>query len=147
MSFTKNTSAFYIKVKNVEDPTINEIYENQLIDFFSKNFELGDEKYIAFGYKNDSIFLFVEEYKIKLLLSWLEKKDLILSYKDISNDIINGDIYDSEEFNHSYNNDEEFKKVFDKFILENVDVDNILDKINRKGIECLTEIDRIILKS
>jgi hypothetical protein len=165
MSVLKNISAYYIKSKSFDDPILKEKVEDGVVEVFTKYFEPEDEKYIAIGDNDDFMFLFVEEYKVKALLGYLTENDLVTSYREVSNDIINGDIYDNEDFKSLYFTDKEtierfkselgddfvyetqFKRVFDNFILKNVTPDNILDKINEKGIEYLTDIDKEILKN
>lgn len=165
MSVLKNITAYYIKTKTFDDPILKEKIEDGVVEVFTKYFEPEDENYIAIGDNDDFMFLFVEDYKVKALFNYLTDNDLVISCKEISNDIINGDIYDNEDFKSVYYANQEtiekfksefgddfvyepeFKKVFDNFIVKNVTPDNILDKINEKGIESLTDIDKEILKN
>lgn len=150
MSVLKNITAYYIKTKDIQDPILKEKVEKDVLDVFQKNFEPGDEKYVAFG-EDDFMYLFVEDYKVKSVLNYLLENDLVVSHRDVTDEIISGEIYDDVDFKSIYETTDEyelqFKKVFDTFILKNVSPDNVLDKINEKGIESLTDVDKEILKN
>ena len=40
---------------------------------------------------------------------------------------------------------DEFKSMFDSFLLKNLDSDKVLDKLSSKGMDKLSDIDKIIL--
>lgn len=175
MTTLKNTRAYYIKTKSSGSESLDKEIEDGLIkEVFAKYFELGDEKYIAIGEGNkcgegtneidDGFFyFFLEDYKVNKTLNYLLKHDVVETHKDVTDDIISGDIYDDEDFKSLYFPDSEtvkkfksmfgddyvyepeFKKAFDNFILKNVSPDNVLDKINKRGIDSLTDIDKQIL--
>ena len=170
MSVLKNITAYYIQFKDessISPGKLEKVFTG-FEDLCVKILDEDDSKFIASqnskydGSGYDFLYLFFEDYKIKSIIDYLVDNGVVDSHKDVTSDIITGDIYDIEDFKKVYYGfDEsiklfedkglkyvpEFKKTFDEFILKNVTTDNILDKINEKGIEYLTDIDKEILKN
>jgi hypothetical protein len=91
------------------------------------------------------MFLLFEETKSKQVINFFDKLGVLDQYKDVTNDIHTSKIFDNKDFNSVYSS-KEFKHIFDEFIYKNLSVDDILDKINERGINSLTKIDKEILK-
>ena len=96
-----------------------------------------DVKYLGFT-KTDDIFAALEESKIEKL-SNIMNKYFIISKTDVTEKVISGEI--QAEY------PEVEKELFDNFRLDNVTVDDVLDKISSLGIESLDDIDKAILES
>jgi hypothetical protein len=96
-----------------------------------------DLKYLGFT-KTDDIFATLEESKIEKL-SNIMNKYFIISKTDVTEKVISGEI--QAEY------PEVEKELFDNFRLDNVTVDDVLDKISSLGIESLDDIDKAILES
>ena len=60
-------------------------------------------------------------------------------------DITDEHIYSSSAFEEFLNKYSDKKKDIENYILYNTSVDDVLDKINKFGIESITEIDKKIL--
>ena len=97
----------------------------------------GDAKNLGFT-KDKAMFAALEEAKLEKL-SNLMNKYFIISKTDVTEQVIRGEI--QAEY------PEVEKELFENFRLENTTVDNVLDKINRLGIESLDYIDKAILES
>ena len=72
------------------------------------------------------------------LVLFLRQKEIEFQYEEITDDVLNGDIHFKGTL---------FESDVEDFIKENLTVDHVLDKINKFGIESLTEFDRNILES
>jgi hypothetical protein len=82
-------------------------------------------------------FFFLDEEKLYTLKSFLEY--LGLRYISFKRDY--KEFYDSILFV----NQDEFKRALENEILSNYNTDDILDKINKRGINFLTPLDKYIL--
>lgn len=96
-----------------------------------------DVKYLGFT-KDKAIFATLEDVKLERL-SDVMNKYFIISKTDVTEQVIRGEI--QAEY------PEVEKELFENFRLENTTIDNVLDKINRLGIESLDYIDKAILES
>ena len=99
---------------------------------------LGEEhsKYVGIT-DEDDLFITLDEYKIEKL-TFLMQRYFIISKTDVTEKVISGEI--QAEY------PEVEKELFENFRLDNVTVDDVLDKINRLGIESLDDIDKKILE-
>ena len=96
-----------------------------------------DVKYMGFG-KNETMFMSMEDYRFNII-SAVFKKYFVLSIADVTDDVMNGKILiEYPEVN---------KELFEEFRLDNTTLDDVLDKINKFGIESLDYIDKMILGS
>lgn len=141
----KNNAVTMIKMNILTDAQ-NEIFEKIVEPAMSKIFDENDDKFIAVEEINgaDVLFLFVEERKVNELINLLEEHDMIEFTKEVSEELLMGDL-DVEYLSMMMS--DEFKSMFDSFILKNLDSDMILDKIIAKGIESLSDNDKIILEN
>ena len=97
-----------------------------------------DQEYIGFT-DSDDLFIRLDEYKVKKI-ERVFKKYFIFNKTDVTDKVISGEIQ------KLYPEVEKFTpKLFENFRLDNTTVDDILDKINDKGIESLDEIDKKVL--
>ena len=97
-------------------------------------FENGNISYDLVGKDNfiTSYFLCSKEV-LDYITSLFYKYEVKFEISDITNDFLIGKV----------NIDD---KDFQNYLLENLDIDTILDKINEFGIESLNEVDKSILK-
>jgi len=97
-------------------------------------FEDGNISYDLVGEDNfiTSYFLCSKEV-LDYITSLFYKYEVKFEISDITNDFLIGKV----------NIDD---KDFQNYLLENLDIDTILDKINEFGIESLNEVDKSILK-
>jgi hypothetical protein len=84
---------------------------------------------------NDDIFLTMIESKVFDIVNIFEKYFKVIK-EDITENIINGMVYPNVEYD-----------IFERFRIDYTTVDNILDKILINGINCLDNIDYMILES
>lgn len=84
-----------------------------------------------------SSFIITDRYVITRIILFLRQKNIDFEYQDVSDSVLTGDIV----FNHTI-----FEDDVNEFIKNNITVDHILDKINKFGIESLTENDKICLE-
>lgn len=83
-------------------------------------------------------YIISDRYVFTRILLFLRQKSIDFEYEDISESVLTGDI--------SFK-DTNFENEVNEFIINNITVDHILDKINKFGIQSLTESDKIILES
>jgi hypothetical protein len=83
-------------------------------------------------------YIISDRYVFTRILLFLRQKSIDFEYEDISESVLTGDI--------SFR-DTNFENEVNEFIINNITVDHILDKINKFGIQSLTESDKIILES
>jgi len=92
--------------------------------------EKGDGDCIG-GYdiENESIiFSYIDERKIFKMIDFFEKHHLLIKYELVS-DVI--DLLYSDEKYLKFYSDERNKEMLDNYILHNVTIDNILDRLNK----------------
>lgn len=140
----KNNAVTMIKMNILTDAQ-NKAFENEVQPAMCKIFDENDDKFIAVEEINgaDVLFLFVEQNKIDALITLFNEHGMIDFVKEITQDVLMGDL-DSEFIKVMMS--DEFKSMFDTFILKNLDSDMVLDKIITKGMESLTENDKIVLE-
>ena len=140
----KNNAVTMIKMNILTDAQ-NEAFENTVQPAMGKIFDENDDKFIAVEEINgaDVLFLFVEQNKVDAFITLLNEHNMIDFSKEISEEVLMGDL--DTEFLSMMMSDE-FKSMFDTFILKNLDSDMVLDKIIAKGMESLTENDKIVLE-
>jgi hypothetical protein len=76
-----------------------------------------------------------------LLVNLFNEYEVLIHYSDITEEVllqnnINKTLLEGE-----------FKILFEKFLLNNLNIDFILEKISKLGVESLTNIDYKVLKS
>lgn len=140
----KNNAVTMIKL-NIFNDAQNQAFENEIQPAMGKIFDENDDQFIAVEEINgaDVLFLFVEQSKINALIDLLNEHNMIDFTKEVSEEVLMGDL--DAEFIKVMQSDE-FKSMFDAFILKNLSSDMVLDKIIEKGIESLTENDKIVLE-
>ena len=134
-------SIIYFKISQVKDDQI----QKSILFESSSILDEGDEKLMAVeDFKEfEVIYSFLPLYKSENFARILEKFGILIEYKDISEDVLMAREKGSE-FVDTFQ-DENYRKVLEKFMEKNLTVDMILDKINDQGMESLSEIDREIL--
>lgn len=80
-----------------------------------------------------SSYIITTRYVLTRIILFFRQRNIYFTYEDISDEVF---------FNQIKFDDDNFNKNIDKFIRENITVDQILDKINKFGIESLTNIDK-----
>jgi len=115
--------------------------EDEVHPFYEELTECLDEKdqeYIGFT-DSDDLFVRLDEYKVKKIEA-IFKKYFIFCKTDVTDKVISG------EMQKLYPEVERFTpKLFENFRLDNTTIDDVLDKINEKGIDSLDEIDKKVL--
>jgi hypothetical protein len=83
-------------------------------------------------------YIISDRYVFTRILLFLRQKDIDFEYEDISDSVLTGDIVFKDTI---------FEDDVNEFIKNNITVDHILDKINKFGIDSLSENDKIVLES
>jgi hypothetical protein len=127
---------YLLRLVDCEAPECNGVHP-----FYEELTECLDEKdqeYIGFT-DDDDLFIRLDEYKVEKV-ERVFKKYFIFSKTDVTDKVISGEIQ------KLYPEVEKFTpKLFENFRLDNTTIDDILDKINDKGIESLDDIDKKVL--
>ena len=113
--------------------------ERDLMEEFDENLqyiELEDDD----NWVDPTIGIFSEEF-LDFIKSMCEKYEVKYKITDITDQYI----YSSSAFEEFLNKYSDKKKDIENYILYNTSVDDILDKINKFGIDSMTEIDKKIL--
>lgn len=134
-------------------------------EIFTKNLDIENneaklvavenETYDGTGY--EFLFLFFEISKIQYLISEFQRIGVLERYRDVTNVLINGDIEACSDYQKIYygfpqeldnkTQKNTFAHLFDFFIEKNRTVDDVMDRINKLGIDNILEIDHKILKN
>jgi hypothetical protein len=89
------------------------------------------------------VILTFENEKQDKIINQLKQLELLLTHQDITDSVINfkfpEDLQDIISDNY-YN-----KEIVDNFILNNLDIDGILDKISELGIESINRLEKVFL--
>lgn len=113
--------------------------ERDLMEEFDENLqyiELEDDD----NWIDPTIGIFSEDF-LDFIKSMCEKYEVKYKITDITDQYI----YSSSAFEEFLNKYSDKKKDIENYILYNTSVDDILDKINKFGIDSITEIDKKIL--
>jgi hypothetical protein len=134
----KSNKIFLIKV--LSNPEVK--LENRMLQEFCDCFEEGDEYNYAVHDVNglDYIFLRFSDYKVDKVCKVLDRY-IKYDLSEISGNLILGNEGDLLNIVKS----DEFKSFFDSFRIDNTKIDDVLDKINVKGINALDDIDKDVL--
>jgi len=125
--------------------TLPESFEKSMTYIFNEE-DLKKTIFMEYG-ESEVMIINIDEYKFDRFLKLLKEYNYLDNYKDITTDMVmNNPI--SEDFDN-------FLKILPKrdkekvnqMIIDVVDIDMILDKISAKGIDSLTELDKIILEN
>ena len=113
--------------------------ERDLMEEFDENLqyiELEDDD----NWVDPTIGIFSEDF-LDFIKSMCEKYEVKYKITDITDQYI----YSSSAFEEFLNKYSDKRKDIENYILYNTSVDDILDKINKFGIDSITEIDKKIL--
>lgn len=102
---------------------------------------IGEEGGKYMGFEDDKIFVRLVDYKFNNLCNLLSKYNIIFEFIDVSEGVIKGDI--QKEYTQVENLT---PNLFKDFRYDNTSINDILDKINERGIGSIDSIDKDILK-
>ena len=77
------------------------------------------------------------------IINQLKKLELLIEYKDITDSVVN--FIFSEDLQDIISDNYYNKEIVDNFILHNLDIDKILDKIGKSGIGSINRLEKIFL--
>ena len=118
---------------DIQDKILNEI---------SDVLDPGDMDNVVSEEYDDSEYMFFRLSKMKVMrICSILEPYVNFGLVEVGENIIKGE---TKDFDFIVSNTQ-FKSFFDNYRLDVADVDDILDKINNKGIENIDEIDKIIL--
>ena len=138
----KSQNIIYFKIAQVKDEQIQKSILFETADIL----EDGDDQLIAvedFG-DFEVIYSFLPFYKAERFLALLEKFNILIDYKDVTEDVLMAR-EKGREFIGTFQ-DDTYKRVLERFSEDTLTVDMVLDKINEQGIDSLTDLDREVLK-
>lgn len=119
----------------------NDDFNHPIYEDFTKILDLDENKYIGFA-DSKTIFTRLLDYKFKLFCGILSKYGIEFDIEDVTSSVIKGDIQ------KQYPDVEKLTPhIFEDFRYDNTSIDDVLDKINEKGINSIDDIDKNILKN
>jgi hypothetical protein len=127
----------FTKTVNVED---GDEFTHPIYNDLSNCLNADEQKYLGFA-DNEDIFIRLVDYKVSLVSNIFTKYGFEFDVIDVTSSVIKGDIqkeYPEVEKLTPY--------LFEDFRIDTTSVDDILDKINEKGMDSLDNIDKKILK-
>lgn len=119
---------------------LEDVIFDKLRDFLT----IEEIKNIAFFENEEShdiLYTFLTEEKNVLLVNLFNEYKVLIHYSDITEEVLLQNNINKTLF------EGEFKILFEKFLLNNLNIDFILEKISKLGVESLTNIDYKVLKS
>lgn len=137
----KNKHCYLFIIKNLLDK--RDIAK--LEKFFHKLLELNDFNYLANVTIDDTdIFISCFELdKIKIMEKVLSENNVLIRSEDITEKVINLDF--CQEVKMILADHRDNREIIEKFIIHNLDLDKVLDKICDGGMESLHPIERKFL--
>lgn len=124
----------YERFSDIDKQKLANINMNSFIDYEEDN-------HYAF-------FIIAEPIEIDKYVQLLNNNLIKSEYKDISNDVLKGEIIIECELEYNGVFDYYFfTRCLDEWIYQNLNIDIILDKISFTGIESLTKIEKEFLKN
>lgn len=130
----------YFKVKNPEsDEHAKHVFQSmvEVVGIEDMSNVVFDNSHKA----GDRIFVFNEESKINELQKVFKQNGILLEFEiQTSNFLYQRKLH--KVFDDPYHRD-----ILNEFLIENLSVDTILDKISSDGLQSLNEIDHYILKT
>jgi hypothetical protein len=139
----RNERLFLFKTKNLLDKRD----KSKMEKFFGELLDPYDYDYMATITEDDiDVFVCCFDYdKIKLMENILTEYNILVSCQDITDDLIKFNI--PNEVSKIMEDHPENKWIVEDFILFNLDLDNVLDKISESGLESLNKIEKRFLNS
>lgn len=89
------------------------------------------------------VVFFIHDFQLKGLIELLGSENLVVNHRDITDELLMNQ--EMEPIVHKMIQSDEFSSKFSDFIEHNLTIDIVLDKINRLGLDSLTEADKKIL--
>jgi len=114
--------------KKEGDIFLDNLTKDEIINLESYDLKAYDE--IINGYMTS--YLIIDRSIMSKIVLLLRKKNVSFNYKDITNDILSGTI----SFKGT-----PFENEVESFIMQEMNIDDILDKISKRGIKSLTALE------
>lgn len=143
--YFNDKKAYYFKTKYIDDEKLAEEISVGIANLFKSLIPEKEIDYTFASVKDNSCYLFVSENIAFEIRDFLLKNQALKDFKEITTDILMNRI-DDDEFNDTFKDTDEFIDVLETFIIENLTLDMVLEKIKEKGIDSLNEIDYQILQ-
>lgn len=137
---------YYFKAKHIDDEELTEEISIELANHFKRLIPEKEIDYTFASVKDDSFYLFVSENVAFKIRDFLLENQALKDFKEITTDVLMNRVND-DEFHETFNDDNGFIYVLNTFIIENLTINMVLEKILEKGIDSLNEIDYQILQS
>jgi hypothetical protein len=93
----------------------------------------------------DLMYTFMSEYNTDQVRTILSKNKILIEYSDITSMVLSGDSVNNE-FSESFSTDEN-KEILTEYVIGNLTIDMVLDKINVSGINSINNNDLIVLET
>lgn len=135
-------SLHFFKIKNIPEA----VFENSIVPGMMRILDQNDNENIAVeSFDNyEVIYTFLGQEKTEKLEKFLQNVKILLESRDITEDALKS-AENGSDFVETFK-DESYKKMLESFLRDYLTVDMILDKINDRGMESLTNLDREILE-
>jgi hypothetical protein len=132
-------TAHYFKIISKEEDHSQDFYES-LTEILE-----GDNSLIAVNEFStyEIMYTFLEKEKVLQLKNLFEFHEILIEDQEITEDVIKSTI-DNEEFEETFS-DSDYLEILENFILMNLTIDDVLDKISEKGYDSLNYVEKKFL--
>jgi len=137
----KMNSAYFFEIKNVKD----KIIEGEMEKALCRICKIDTYDYLAF-FEDDEIeyvYLFLDDDIPHQIAVALEELNILINFREASNEVLTANL--NKPFWSNW--EAESQEKIHRYIEQNLSLDHVLDKINLWGMDSLTELDWLKLKS
>ena len=134
------SAAYFFEIKNVKDKAIEDEIEKALFRICKED----TYDYLAYCDEGEIeyVYLFLDDDIPHQFAIMLAELNLLISFREASNEILTANL--QQPFWANW--EEESKEKIQRYIENNLSLDHVLDKINVRGVETLTEFDWFTLR-
>ena len=142
----------FFKVNNPSEKVKSQLFSEILTFVDVDKFE--DEQVVEdFGYDGNNptgiMFTFLPEDQTQKMIEALTKFDLIIECNDVTDSVLMNDFDTNKKWIELFveDNVSNFSNILKNFLVNNLTKDMVLDKMNEKGFDSLTQTDLDVLNA
>ena len=142
----------FFKVNNPSEEVKSQLFSEILTFVDVDKFE-NEQVVEDFGYDGNNptgiMFTFLPEDQTQKMIDALTKFDLIIECNDVTDSVLMNDFDTNKKWIELFveDNVSNFSNILENFLLNNLTKDMVLDKMNEKGFDSLTQTDLVVLNA